>query len=237
MKQNINRKRSIKQLFTVRDVGDYDELIQLAIGFKNDTNYFFSRYSGIKSLGRLSFRKLRDQDISHNPLVLKQLHLRGHYLQRCLNRTVGNIKANWSNLLQRVKRTVRDHPNLTNSEKQFLYIVSNSTVMVDKLLNTNCPFRKLLAKKNFDSWKARQNSIDATRENYIRSYYRRIVRRLKGRIPHSNKENHFIADSTLYRFGKSNLSIMRPKNSRKYERILLVPSTSQTFTTEANCEL
>ena len=174
-KQKTNHKRTIKQSFIVQDISDYDELLQLAIDFKNDTNYFFSRYSGIKSLGRLSFRQLRDQDISHNTLLLKQLHLRGHYLQRCLNMAVGNIKANWSNLLQRVKRTIRDHPNLTDSEKQFLYIVSNSTAMVDKLLNTNCPFRDLLAKKNFDSWKARQNSIDVTRENYIRSYYRRII--------------------------------------------------------------
>lgn len=68
---------------------DYDDLIQLGKDYQSDINYFYSRFSGVKNINNLNFRKIRDNELKS----LNHLKLKGHYLHRCLNSALGSIKS------------------------------------------------------------------------------------------------------------------------------------------------
>lgn len=96
-----------------------DDIEKLGQHFESDINYFYSRFSGVKNMDNLNFRKIRDEILKE----LDHLNLSGHYLQRCLNAALGNIKSMWSNTFRFVKSNISANENLTKEEKSFLLVV------------------------------------------------------------------------------------------------------------------
>lgn len=202
-----------------------DDLEKLGQDFMSDINYFYSRFSGIKNIDNLNFRKIRDTIVKN----LDHLNLTSHYLQRCLNAALGNIKSMWSNTFRFVKSNISSNKNLTKEEKHFLYIVIKSNSFVDYIVNTNRSFDKLINSKYFSKWK-KENSDYKIDERKIRQYLKRQLRKLKPKIPHTKKK-YFKIDSTLYYFKNGKLYITNPY--KKYNRFELVSVNKDIYKSEA----
>ena len=136
-------KRVIEVEYKIKN--QVEDLKEVGRNYRSDVNYFYSRYSGIKNINRIDFREIRDKDLKE----IEHLKLKGHYLQRCLNASLGNIKAMWSNTLRLIKSNINANNNLKEEEKHFLYIVIKSRAFVNYVVNTNKSFEDLIENKYF----------------------------------------------------------------------------------------
>ena len=204
------------------NIGDLEKLGQ---DFMSDINYFYSRFSGIKHINDLNFRKIRDEILKE----LEHLNLSGHYLQRCLNTALGNIKSMWSNTFRFVKSNISSNKNLTKEEKHFLLIVIKIKSFVDYIVNTNKSFDELLESKYFSNWK-KENPGYIIDERKIRQYLKRQIRKLKPKIPYTKKK-YFKIDRTLYNFKEDKFYMAN--SYKKGERFELVSVNKNTYSSEA----
>ena len=202
-----------------------DDLEKFGQDFISDINYFYSRFSGIKNIDNLNFREIRDTILKE----LEHLNLKGHYLQRCLNTALRNVKSMWSNTFRFIKSNISSNKNLTKEEKHFLYIVIKSNSFVDYIVNTNKSFEKLINSKYFSKWK-KDNPACKIDERKIRQYLKRQLRKFKPKIPHTKKK-YFKIDSTLYKFKNDKLYVTNPY--KKSERFELVSVNKNVYKSEA----
>ena len=202
-----------------------DDIEKLGQDFASDINYFYSRFSGIKNINDLDFRKIRNTILKE----LDHLNLSGHYLQPCLNAALGNVKSMWSNTLKFLKSNISSNKNLSKEEKHFLFIVIKFNSFVDYIVNTNKSFEELLKSKYFSNWK-KENPNYILDERKIRQYLKRQIRKLKPKIPYTKKK-YFKIDLTLYNFKNDKLYMTNPyKKRNKFE---LVSVNKNTYTSEA----
>jgi len=202
-----------------------DDLEKLGQDFASDINYFYYRFSSVKNMDNLNFREIRDTILKE----LDHLNLSGHYLQRCLNAALGNIKSMWSNTFRFIKSNISANKNLTKEEKHFLLTVIKIKSFVDYIVNTNKSFDELLKSKYFLNWK-KENPGYIIDERKIRQYLKRQIRKLKPKIPHTKKK-YFKIDSTLYYFKNGKLYITNPY--KKYNRFELVSVNKDIYKSEA----
>ena len=206
----------MKKTITVNYIleNNIDDLEKLGKDFASDINYFYSRFSGVKNIDNLNFIKTRDTIVKK----LDHLNLTSHYLQRCLNAALGNIKSMWSNTFRFVKSNISANENLAKEEKHFLLIVIKIRSFVDYIVNTNKSFEELLESKYFSNWK-KENPNYVLNERKIRQYLRRQIRKLKPKIPYTKKK-YFKIDKTLYNFRNNKLYITNPyKKGKRFELI------------------
>lgn len=216
-------KRTITIDYTLEK--NIEDLEKLGQDFSSDINYFYSRFSGIKNIDNLNFRKIRDEILKE----LDHLNLSGHYLQRCLNTALGNIKSMWSNTFRFIKSNINTNKNLTKEEKHFLLTVIKIKPFVDYIVNTNKSFEELLKSKYFSNWK-KENPGYILDERKIRQYLKRQIRKLKPKIPYTKKK-FFKINSFLYKFKNDKLYMTNPY--KKGNRFELVSVNKNKYTSEA----
>lgn len=216
-------KRTITINYTLEN--NIDDLKKLGQDFASDINYFYSRFSGIKNIDNLDFRNIRNTTLKN----LNHLNLSGHYLQRCLNAALGDIKSMWSNTFRFVKSNISANENLTKEEKHFLLIVIKIRSFVDYIVNTNKNFEKLLNSKYFSNWK-KENPNYILNERKIRQYLKRQLRKFKPKAPYTKKK-YFKIDKTLYNFRNDKLYIANPYKKR--DRFKLISINKNTYNSEA----
>jgi len=221
-------KRTIEVEYEIKE--KVEDLKEIGRNYRSDVNYFYSRYSGIKNINRIDFREIRDKDLKK----VEHLRLKGHYLQRCLNASLGNIKTMWSNTLRLIKSNINANNNLREEEKHFLYIVIKSRAFVDYVVNTNKSFEDLMENKYFSKWK-KENKDFELKEKKLRQYLRRQIRKMKPSIPNSKKEDYFKIDKTLYKFKDNKLYISNP--FQKGQRIELISNNTKQYQTEATVKI
>jgi len=221
-------KRTIEVAYEIKD--RIEDLKEIGKNYRSDINYFYSRYSGIKNINRIDFREIRDKDLKE----IEHLRLKGNYLQRCLNASLGNIKSMWSNTLRLIKSNINANNNLSEEEKHFLYIVIKSRAFVDYVVNTNKTFEDLMKNKYFSKWK-KENKDFELNEKKLRQYLRRQIRRMKPSIPNTKKENHFKINKFLYSFKENKLYISNP--FQKGQRIELISKNTKQYQTEATVKI
>ena len=217
-------KRTITIDYTLED--NINDLEKLGQDFASDINYFYSRFSGIKNIDNLNFRDIRDTILKE----LDHLNLNGHYLQRCLNSAIGNVKSMWSNTFRFVKSNISSNKNLSKEEKHFLFIVIKSRKFIDYIVNTNKSFNKLTESKYFSKWR-KENPNYIINERKIRQYLKRQLRKIKPKIPYTKKK-YFKIDRTLYDFKNGKLYITNPY--KKGKRFELVSINKNTYSSEAS---
>ena len=202
-----------------------EDLDKLGQDFVSDINYFYSRFSGIKNINNLNFRKIRDTILKE----LDHLNLNGHYLQRCLNAALGNVKSMWSNTFRFVKSNISSNKNLSKEEKHFLFIVIKFNSFVDHIVNTNKSFEELLKSKYFSNWK-KENPDYILDERKIRQYLKRQIRKLRPKISYTKKK-YFKIVRTLYGFKNDKLYMTNPY--KKGNRFELVSVNKNIYKSEA----
>ena len=217
----------MKRTITINYIleNNIEDLEKLGKDFASDINYFYSRFSGIKNINHLNFRKIRDEILKE----LDHLNLSGHYLQRCLNAALGNVKSMWSNTFRFVKSNISSNKNLSKEEKHFLFIVIKFNSFVDYIVNTNKNFEELLKSKYFSNWK-KENPNYILNERKIRQYLRRQLRKLKPKIPYTKKK-YFKIDRTLYNFKNDKFYMTNPY--KKGKRFELVSVNKNKYNSEA----
>ena len=216
-------KRTITNNYILEN--NIDDIEKLGQDFASDINYFYSRFSGVKNLNNLNFREIRDTILKE----LDHLNLTSHYLQRCLNTALGNIKSMWSNTFRFIKSNISANKNLTKEEKHFLLIVIKITPFVDYVVNTNKSFNELLKSKYFSNWK-KKNPTYIIDERKIRQYLKRQIRKLKPKIPYTKKK-FFKINSFLYNFKNNKFYMTNPYKKRN--RFELVSVNKNTYKSEA----
>ena len=158
-------------------------------------NDFYGRYSGIRNLGRLDARKIRDALKSEKPS--EQFGCTVRLWTMALFDAVANIKSAWSNLANRLKALIRDNDDLAESEKDYLrYVVKSPSVWGDILCGR-------VVQKQSTSYRKLALAVDKSRMAHLHNYLRRITRREKARIPHSSTCRTLYLDEEMYDFSEA----------------------------------
>ena len=157
-------------------------------------NLFYSQYSGIQSLLKIQNAKTLRNDIrrhmsQYNYNLADIFHFQGRHWVMALFQCCMNIKSNWSNLANRIKRKISKNRNLLEGEKHYIrYIVSSPQYW-------HCVLNHLPLKKNK---KLEQFQIDDKRLHYIHNLICRLTRKYKWKIAHADNLTCMLLDENMY---------------------------------------
>ena len=160
--------------------------------FNGARNYFYSRFSGIKSLVKITkFYDTRNSLMKENLKNLTKIPAR--YWKLALANVLSNSKTLLENIRQKIRKASKNNINLDEDRHYINTVIKNVKYLKDVLMlkkQDNYLYEKF--KVNFK----RLNSL-------IRRYYRRY----KGKVPYSVKSNFLILDSDLYKYSKGKIKI------------------------------
>lgn len=173
----------------------------LGLKFRGARNLFFSRFSGIGTIGKYSGKyDCRDQIIRENLISLAKIPAR--YWKLALANVLGNIKTLIENVKQKIKKAMYNNQNLSDSDRHYM----NTVLKKDKYLGEVLNLKKLseYLYEKFDVNFRRLNSL-------IRRYFRRY----RGKTPYSVKSNFLVADSGTYKYEDNKILKISTLISRK----------------------
>ena len=184
------------------------EIKEMFKNFENCLNMFNSQYSGIRSLEKIQNAKNLRNDIrkhmfEHNYDLAEWFHFQGRHWVMALFQCCGNLKSNWTNLGNRIKKDISENPNLSEDEKSYIrYIVSAprywSCVLNYKPFTPNKTLSKFV--------------VTEDRLHYIHNLIRRQTRKRKFKTPHSDNLTCMMLDQEMYTIfekdGKTYISIV-----------------------------
>jgi len=189
-------KKTIKQYVYFSDINKSEiiELNRLAFNYTNAKNYFYSRYSGINSYYSLfNYRsEIRDVLVKNKDNI--NFNLPPRYWKLALDETISNIKSNWSNTINNIKKSINSNTNLNEHEKHYIYYILKSKQLFYNILNNN-KF-EIPSKISYD--------IDYSKLNKL---IRRLTRKYKSNISYSYKKNNFIVDNSMFKYDNEYLFI------------------------------
>ena len=109
--------KCVKQQSYTRDM---EEIREIARRYQSAKNYFYSIYSGIKSLNKIDKHRTEIRDVLVKEKICDMFGLPARYWKMALDEVVSNIKSNWSNTKERVKVAITNNNNLSNEEQHYL---------------------------------------------------------------------------------------------------------------------
>lgn len=198
--------RTIKEILYLENLGRKSELEELFKNYQSDSNYIYSRFSGIKSLNILRFRTIRQILKEENDSgKLINIKLQGHYFQRCLNSTIGNIKTSWNITIKQVRKKIQNK-DLTDMEKHFSMIILKNQNILYQVLVEKPSYEDIIYLKEFNKYKKLYSNCKI-RYKYIKSIISRYIRKYKQTISRKNYPNSLKVDNTLYSFNSNKFKI------------------------------
>jgi len=209
-------KKTIKQYCYNINSEDLKELNKIAFNYMKAKNYFYSRYSGIKTYNLLfNIKNIIRNDLTKDINIrLINFNLPARYWKICLEECIGAIKSCWTNTLNKVKVNVKNNNTLSDNEKHYIFYILKWHELLYNVLN-NIDF-------NIPE-KVKFNNIDY---NKLNNYIKRQVRKHKFNTPHTTINNRFFIDTMMYLYKNNNIRI---QSSIKNERIVLKTNTNQVF--------
>lgn len=142
-------------------------LDKIGTNFRNNRNYFYSRYNGINNLiNSYKFFNTQKQIIS-NKEIIKTFNLPARYWKIALMNCLSNIKTEWSNTKRRIKANIFKNENIDEEERNFMFSILKNNETLEKCLKYRkideyyyTKFKKLIPKfKNLLNLISRINSI------------------------------------------------------------------------------
>ena len=225
--------RTIKEVLYLENIARKSELEELFKNYQSDSNYIYSRFSGIKSLNILDFRTIRQilkEEKDSGKLI--NIKLQGHYFQRCLNSAIGNIKISWNITIKKVRKKIQNK-NLTDIEKHFSMIILKNQNILYQVLVKNSSYKKLIYLKEFNKYMKLYSNCKI-RYKYIKSIISRYVRKYKPTISRKKHPDSLKVDNTLYSFNSNKFKI---KSLLKGKRINFLRSSNQIYNSEATLKI
>lgn len=161
--------------------------------FNGARNYFYSRFSGIKSLVKITkFYDTRDSLMKENLKNLIKIPAR--YWKLALANVLGNSKTLLENIRLKIRKASRNNINLNDEDRHYI----NTVIKNVKYL------KDVLMLKKQDNYLYEKFKVNFKKLN---SLIRRYYRKYKGKVAYSVKNNFLILDSDLYKYSKGKIKI------------------------------
>ena len=158
-------------------------------------NHIYSQFGGIASLAKiLDPKKLRTEMLRYYKkkgylLPEKRYKFLNKHWVRSILDACANIKSNWSNLANELKKLIRENENLSTEEKSYLYYVVSVPSLWYAVLN-----RKHIEETS----KMQEFGVSEERKRYLFNYLRRITRNRKPKVSKSNNLKSMSLDQKMY---------------------------------------
>lgn len=154
--------------------------------FNGARNYFYSRFSGVRSLVKITkFYDTRNSLMKENLRNLTKIPAR--YWKLALANVLNNFKTLLENIRLKIRKASKNNINLNEEDRHYI----NAVIKNVKYL------KDVLMLKKQDSYLYEKFKVNFKKLN---SLIRRYFRRYKNKIPYSKKNNFLILDSGLYKY-------------------------------------
>lgn len=193
-------------------------LDKIGINFRNNRNYFYSRYNGINNL--INSHNFFDttKHIISNKKITKTFNLPARYWKIALMNCLSNIKTEWSNTRRRIRANIFKNENINEEERIFMF----------SILKDNETLEKCLKYKKIDEYYYTKFKKSIPRFKTLLNKIRRYVRKCKGKTPHTNKTKLLYLDTGLYNYKENYINI---STLEKRKRISIKVNDSRIFKT------
>lgn len=168
---------------------DTEEIKEIARRYQSAKNYFYSRYSGIKSLDKIENHRKDIRDVLVKEKTCNMFNLPARYWKMALDESISNIKSNWSNTKERIKVAITNNDNLSMEEQHYLRYILKSNKLLFYILN-RIEFKEPEGLSEID--------VKIERKPYLFNLLRRYVRKYKNKIPKSTDLRSFQIDADMY---------------------------------------
>ena len=176
---------------------EIDILNKIGIKFRNNRNYFYSRYNGINNLiNSHKFFDTKKQIVSNEKLV-KTFNLPARYWKIALMNCLANIKAEWSNTKRRIRANIFKNENINEKERIFMFSILKN----DKSLESCLKYKKI------DEYYYKTYKELIPKFKTLLNKIRRYIRKYKGKTPHTKKIKLLYLDSGLYSYKDNFINI------------------------------
>ena len=198
---------------------DYiDELLLITKRYNSARNYFYSRFSGIKSIGKLKSHRKLIRDVLMREGSCEMFGLQSRQWKMALEDAIGNIKSNWSNSKNKIKVAISNNENLSKDDKHYMfYILKFDSILVDVLTSTKFTAPKGLA----------EIKVDDNRKAYLHKLICRYIRKYKSNISYSKRLMTIQLDADMYEY-------IQKKDGLYIEIMSLVPRKRLSFKLKDN---
>jgi hypothetical protein CLOSPO_02930 len=193
-------------------------LDKIGTNFKNNRNYFYSRYNGINNLiNSHKFFNTQKQIVS-NKEIIKTFNLPARYWKIALMNCLSNIKTEWSNTKRRIRANIFKNENIDEEERNFMF----------SILKNNEALEKCLKYKKIDEYYYTKFKKLIPRFKTLLNKIRRYVRKCKGKTPHTDKIKLLYLDTGLYDYKENHINI---STLEKRKRISIKVNDNRIFKT------
>lgn len=197
---------------------DLSELLLIAKKYNSARNYFYSRLSGVKSIGKLKSHRKLIRDVLIKEGSCEMFGLQSRQWKMALEDAIGNIKSNWSNTKNKVKVAISNNTNLSKEDKHYMfYILKFDFILSDVLTSTEFTAPKGLA----------EIKVDKNRKTYLHKLICRYIRKYKNSIPYSKTLRTIQLDADMYEY-------VQKEDGMYIEIMSLVPRKRLSFKLKDN---
>lgn len=199
MKKKKKKNRILKcvKVFSVKlDIETFQNIDDLFQKYGKCKNDFFQQYSGIKSILKVEHYEIIRNNIrkENKSNYLKEKYgFQGRHWVMSLFDACTNIKSAWSNLANKLKEEIKENGNFTNDEKSYLHYIVSVRELWYQLLND-----EVLTIKKMKTFNKLRENVSDERIHYLHNYLKRITRKYKFNIPHSDITNCILLDEIMY---------------------------------------
>lgn len=210
--------KPVEQYSNILTFQEINILDKIGINFKNNRNYFYSRYNGINNL--INSHKLFDtkKQIVSNAKLVKTFNLPARYWKIALLNCLSDIKTEWSNTKRRIKSNIFKNSNITEEERIFMF----------SILKNNETLEKCLKYKKLDEYYYEKYKKLIPKFKTLLNKIRRYIRNCKGKTPYTNKIKLLYLDSGLYSYKDNFINI---STLEKNKRISIKVNDNRIFKT------
>ena len=197
--------KPVEQYSSMLTSEEINILDKIGIKFRNNRNYFYSRYNGINNL--INSHKLFDtkkQTVSNEKLV-KTFNLPARYWKIALLNCLSDIKTEWSNTKRRIKSNIFKNSNITEEERVFMF----------SILKNNETLEKCLKYKKLDEYYYTKFKELIPKFKILLNKIRRYVRNCKGKTPYTNKIKLLYLDTGLYNYKENYINISTLESKKR----------------------
>jgi putative transposase len=166
-------------------------------------NYVSSRYSGISSYLIIHNSRKEIRDVWTNNGFIKTFNLPTRYVRNAIEDTIGNIKTNWTNTINKSKQTITKNNDLTDVEKHYIFYTLKSKELLFNILNKNDT-------KIPDKFK----DLDTIK---LHRYINRIIRKSMSRKSRYNKYSSIMIDADMYSQKDTYFNFASLDKGKRYE--------------------
>ena len=210
--------KPVEQYSNILTSEEINILDKIGINFKNNRNYFYSRYNGINNL--INSHKFFDtkKQIVSNAKLVKTFNLPARYWKIALLNCLSDIKTEWSNTKRRIKSNIFKNSNITEEERIFMF----------SILKNNEALEKCLKYKKLDEYYYEKYKKLIPKFKTLLNKIRRYVRNCKGKTPYTNKTKLLYLDNGLYSYKDNFINI---STLEKNKRISIKVNDNRIFKT------